>query len=433
MATFEAVVSKYKRRDNTYNVQILVYHNGKKLYPATKIFLAKDDITRSFKIKNQKIIDSLNDITRDCREKCNKHARALGGMDVHQVVDLVKDIIEGKKENDSFRLDFFAFGRNYAKTIKSKGTAGLYVTSLNNLEKFVGKPELDINTITSKFIMKWITWIQEQPALFGKTKGNRAQSLYPSCIRKIHNAAKEEYNDEDLGIINIPLSPFDRVKLPSQPVTRKRALSILQIKEIMNLPYNKETKDKTCRFNLAKDMFLLSFFLVGINSADLYFVDHFEDGRITYKRRKTTSRRADKAEISIKLEPEIQELFNKYKDPDNVRIFKFHKMYADMSTFNSAINKGLKQVAKCLKEKYDELPDDEKEKNKHLLIDDLEYYAARHSWATIAQNDAGVNKYDVHEALNHAPEGEMKVTEIYTKKDWTKIDKANRKVIDLFY
>ena len=60
----------------------------------------------------------------------------------------------------------------------------------------------------------------------------------------------------------------------------------------------------------------------------------------------------------------------------------------------------------------------------------MEFYAARHSWATIASNEAGVDKYTVHEALNHVDPA-MKVTDIYIKKNWSNIDKANRAVIDL--
>lgn len=64
-----------------------------------------------------------------------------------------------------------------------------------------------------------------------------------------------------------------------------------------------------------------------------------------------------------------------------------------------------------------------------LGIDDLEFYAARHTWATIASNEAGVDKYTVHTALNHVDEN-MRVTDIYIAKSWDSIDAANRKVLD---
>ena len=55
-------------------------------------------------------------------------------------------------------------------------------------------------------------------------------------------------------------------------------------------------------------------------------------------------------------------------------------------------------------------------------------YISRHSWATIARNDLHVNKYVVHEALNHVDDA-MKVTDMYLKKDYSQNDDANRRVI----
>ena len=62
--------------------------------------------------------------------------------------------------------------------------------------------------------------------------------------------------------------------------------------------------------------------------------------------------------------------------------------------------------------------------------EDLEFYSARHTWATLAANDAGVDKYTVHTALNHVDE-KLRVTDLYIKKSWKPLDNANRKVLDL--
>lgn len=149
-----------------------------------------------------------------------------------------------------------------------------------------------------------------------------------------------------------------------------------------------------------------------MNGVDLYNCKEYKDGRITYQRVKTKERRIDKAEISIKVVPEIQPLVDKYRDPTGERVFRFYKMYSSMDTISAAINKGLKKIGKL------------------IGVDDLEFYAVRHSWATIALNDAGVDKYTVHTALNHVNDS-MRVTDIYIRKSWDMIDEANRKVMDL--
>lgn len=89
-------------------------------------------------------------------------------------------------------------------------------------------------------------------------------------------------------------------------------------------------------------------------------------------------------------------------------------MYADKGTFNAAINKGLKVVGKKIKEPG------------------LTFYAARHSWATIAVNDCGIDKWTVHLALNHVDPATA-VTDIYIKKSWKPVDEANEKVIETLF
>lgn len=80
-------------------------------------------------------------------------------------------------------------------------------------------------------------------------------------------------------------------------------------------------------------------------------------------------------------------------------------------TKSDSIVEELKQVAELIKEK------------------DLEYYSARHSWATIARNKCQIDKHIVSEALNHTDQS-MRVTDFYLEKDFTQINEANRRVLD---
>ena len=159
-------------------------------------------------------------------------------------------------------------------------------------------------------------------------------------------------------------------------------------------------------------MFILSFAVVGMNLVDIYYCEDCTNGRITYERTKTKNRRADRARISIKIQPEIQALVDKYRDPSGKRVFKIYRMYSSMSTLHKAIGAGMKKIAE------------------DLGMDKLDFYAARHTWATLAQNDAGVDKWTVHTSLNHVDD-ETKITDTYIRKSWDPIDKANRKVLNL--
>lgn len=70
MATFKYEIFKDRKRiDGTYNVKIRVTHNRKLKRIPTSIYVTKEDITKGFKIKNQSILDELNNIISIYREQ----------------------------------------------------------------------------------------------------------------------------------------------------------------------------------------------------------------------------------------------------------------------------------------------------------------------------------------------------------------------------
>jgi len=102
----------------------------------------------------------------------------------------------------------------------------------------------------------------------------------------------------------------------------------------------------------------------------------------------------------------------KYLDPDGEYLFIFPNMYADHLNFVKAVDKGLNQVAKVCE-----------------INSNVSTYYARFSLASIARNDCGISKDDINLLFNHV-DLNLKVTDIYIKKDWSIIDRAIKKVID---
>ena len=295
-----------------------------------------------------------------------------------------------------------------------------YTTAINALIRFVGKEELDINLITQDFLEGFKSFLNKEREAHRKNliqqgkrvPSNRTLSLYLVSIKKLFNEAKKKYNRKERNLILIAHSPFDDFSIPKQEATRKRAIPSDIIYKVWKLPYKEMRKGykSTCRYNLAKDCFILSFCLMGMNSADLYSVTDLNNGTITYNRMKTKERRLDGAKMQVDIPRLILPLIEKYRDKTDKRIFNFYQYYSNEKIFNKAINRGLKEIGAL------------------LGIDDLEYYAARHSWATIALNKVGIDKYTVHAALNHVDES-MRVTDIYIERDFVNENKANDKVV----
>lgn len=414
MATFKPEIQN-RCADGSYKVRIRVTHNRDVRRMPTHLTLSADEVTAGLRIKNQNVLDQCEDLIRRCRAIVNNLGYEATAMPVDKLTSIIRTRLVGDK---AFCLDFIKYTKEKAKEV-SKGTGKNYISMSNALCRFLKRNTLDISEIDTAFLRKFETFISNEPSQRGnnrkgvngaaRAKGGRAISAYLACVRTVHNKAKEEFNDEDRGINRIPYSPFKKFKIKPQPMTRKRGLMQEVVQAIIDLPYE---PGEISRLNLAKDCFILSFALIGMNSVDMFFAPPVKRNTLVYNRRKTAGRREDKAEMKVRLNSCLDRLLHTYADPKGKRLFNFYLRYANPFNFSRAINTGLKQIGE------------------RLGLERLDFYAARHSWATLARS-AGVDKSTVHEALNHAG-GEMAITDIYIDRDWSLVWRANERVLDLF-
>lgn len=428
MATFKICVFEHqKRRDDRYPVSIRVLWKSKAAYIHTEYYVTDKQINKkTFEVKDNFILNELN--KRIVKYEDLK-AKKLGfKIELYTAKELAEWLQKEIRPGTDTTIDFVEFARGQIAKMNAQGR----ITSASNIKRSVnamidfcnGREKISITEITSKFLEKFEAYLLTKRTMkrknqFGKTvtitrKGLAPVSIinYMTDIRTLFNAAMEEYNDEDKDEIRILHYPFRKYKIKRPPETEKRNLSAEQIKAIRDLSEERLQLDRTV---FARDVFMLSFYLCGINFADLYFVDRFPDARnmrLEYKRKKTRGRRQDNAFISIKIEPETMALVEKYRDKTGKRAFDFHTRYNDFRNFSANVNKGLKKVAAACE-----------------IKEPVSTYYARHSWATIARNKCGISKDDVDLALNHIDQG-LKMADVYIEKDWSIIDNANKKVLD---
>ena len=416
MLTIKAEVQKdRKRNDGSYNVKIRFTKDRAVKRISTNLFATVADLTSDLKLRE----DSM---TKQEADRLVLHYRTLvnslhldsGNDDVSEIVNRLLCKEEAEKP-----IDFITFSKKWISETTIKGKDN-YTTALNSFIRFLGKEELEIKKITVDLLEHYRDYIikvrkervKTLQAEGKRVPSNRCLSLYLMSLRHLYSEAQKFYNKPDKGLMRIPHTPFEYFKIPKQEATRKRAVTPQQIKAIWSLPYLNVHKGvkHTCRPDLAKDCFILSFCLMGINSVDLYNATELRGNKLVYCRTKTKDRRLDKAKMEVIVPDMVLPIIEKYRDTTGQRLFKFYKDYRDHKAFNKAINNGLKEIGD------------------QLQIEDLEYYAARHSWATIALNKCRIDKYTVHAALNHVDEN-MRVTDIYIERDFVNENKANQKVV----
>jgi len=433
MATFKISVFRHQvREDGKYPVSIRVYWKRQYGYIKTEYYVTIHQINQNkkkgaFELKDNLIISELSD-----RIKLLEDAKVKRlGIKIHNYTakQLARFFEQYLKESggDTDRIDFIDFARNYIKEKKEdkKDVSRIYI-SVNSLEDYVKDCKwsaLYIDQLTSGFLSGFEKFLRKERTIirnnqFGKPVttihkpvSDTTVANYMTDVRTLFNAALNMYNDDEKGITKIHHYPFKKYHLPKLLPTKKRNLPS---DEILKIIESRDEMFSSQRDILAKDVFILSFSLAGMNCIDLYNLElqEYKNGRFTYNRTKTEGRRSDSALISIKVEPEILQYIQKYKDNTGKKVFDFHNRYANSHGFVSAVDKGLKNVVKILN------------------IDvPLSSYYARHSWATIARNKCKISKSDVDECLNHVvPENKM--ADIYVEKDWSFVDDSNRKVLN---
>ena len=293
-----------------------------------------------------------------------------------------------KKEEE---VDFFAFAKNWLAHTNIKGKKN-YQCMLNTFSSFLGKESLSFSDITYTLLKEFESHLHQKP---------RAQSLYLGELRHLFREAMLEYNTEENTTIKS--DPFIRYKVPKQVM--KKGVRALTLEELMKV-YHYQGRPGS-RDQLARDTFILSFCLMGMNSVDLFSATNYKNGYIKYNRTKTKDRRSDEAYIEVKVHPFIMPLMRKYAGTKT--IFNFCSRYNDYEGFNKNLNIGLKKVGNS------------------VGIRDLEFYQARHTFATLSRNLMKFSKGDVDEALNHV--GSFEVADIYIAKDFSIINDNNFKLI----
>lgn len=387
MATITIEIGK-KNKKRMRPISFLLCHGTQKKRISTGVSVSDSELTANGKRirepEKAKLIESKRRELQDRLDALQLDSLGRATMDVSEIVSR----IIAKKEE----LDFFLFADEWIERSTINGKKN-YVTMLNSLERYLNRRRLAFGDITYNLLEGYERYLKDKP---------RAQSMYLGFMRHLYREAMRRYNtDYETIIAN---DPFMRYRVPKQQIKKGvRALTLEQLLTIYNYkgrPYS--------RAQLARDCLVLSFCLMGMNSADMYEAKTLTAGVLKYNRAKTKDRRSDAAYIEVKVHPVIKNLMKVYKGTD--RVFSFSKRYSSAADFNRAINIGLKDVGE------------------ELGIKNLQFYQARHTFATLSRNMMHFSKSDVDEALNHV--SPYDIADIYIARDFTIINDNNFKLLD---
>lgn len=292
------------------------------------------------------------------------------------------------------RSTFIARFIKFMESRNTPGTRGVYRQTLSRMRAFDTK----IDSRSFEDIDKrWLKRFEEFLSMTSKSAN--ARSIHFRNIRAVFN---EALADEITSSY-----PFRKFKIRSQP-TAKRSLTTDQLRRLMLYPVEEYQE-------IYRDMFILMFYLCGINAVDLFNApaDAIINGRLEYVRAKTGKF------YSIKVEPEAMDIIEKYKgDRYLLNIMDTRASYLD---FVRRMDRGLKQIGPTERHGLGG------KKTRTPLFPYLSQYWCRHTWATIAA-ELDIPKETIAAGLGH--DLGNSTTAIYINFNLKKVDEANRRIID---
>lgn len=407
MATFQSIILKgnvHIRQDETTNIKIRISHKGKTAYISTDLYVHHKKFRKGHATGAN--ADFINTRLRDELQRYTKNYMKLGSLPDKLTVHELREKVSVDPELQE--IDFLEFAENYRQELIATGRDGSargLKGVIFNLRKF--RPTLMVSQITLRFLDDFYDYLTRQGV-------RNARDNYMREFRLLFREAVNRYNDEDRGIIRIPNYPFRAFKFQKiKKEKRHRSLTVDQLRAIYKFLPERE------RQQMATDMLMLMFCLIGINTKDLYYLlPANKHGRVKYRRSKTGR------EYSIKLEPEAQEIIQRYKGEK--WLINASQRYSDYLNWQKYINYELKLVCGAILEKMKE--SDPKAEFPQAVATNW----ARHTWATIARNDCRIDKDDVALCLGHE-DTDNKVTDVYIRYDYSIIDESNRKVLDKIF
>ncbi|MCI6213265.1 site-specific integrase [Bacteroides heparinolyticus] len=285
--------------------------------------------------------------------------------------------------------NFISYLDCFLELKSNAGTRSVYEGTRNKILVF--DKGCTFETIDRNWLSRFEKWMIDSGM---KTN---AYAIHLRNIRAVFNYAI----DEEITT----LYPFRKFKIRKEE-TRKRSLTVEQLRQLRDYPCEPYQE----RY---RDMFMLMFYLIGVNAVDLFNAKKLVNGRLEYKRAKTGKL------YSIKVEPEAMGIIEKYKGKKY--LLNVLDEYGNYKDFLHRMGIGLKQIGECKRSGLGG--------KKHItpLFPDISSYWARHTWATIAAS-LDVPKETIAAALGH--EIGMSVTSIYINFDMRKVDEANRLVLD---
>lgn len=398
---------------------MVIYNNGTAAQIATGLMLHKNEFEAG-KVVGVPMAGKLTQMLGIKRAKLQLDIEelAVGGYEVDKMKAAeIKKAVMAKRGNDGEEGNGegngagneTAFGTFAEKFIARRGkekTRKVYEMTLRKMGGYCDVGRLRFADIS-------VGWLRDFEQWLGATCSVNTRGIHLRNIRAVMNAAIDE------GVVPADLYPFRRFKIKKEE-TMKRSLSVGDLRRLRDYPCEGWQRKYV-------DVFMLSFYLAGINLVDLMGLPPLgADGVIRYRRSKTG------VLCQLSVPPEAMEIIERYRGDERLLWFgeRLKPGAEGWHDWLHRFNEGLQKVGPSgymYVRRKGRCGGKQRVKVYNALFPELTSYWARHTWATLAA-EIDVPDAVIDAALGHRPACRM--ADIYIRRDARKVDEAVRRVIE---
>lgn len=325
MTTFSIVIVPTKRLANgKHRIRIAVAHQAQTRYIATPFIL--DSISQ---LKKGRVVRHENaaQINLCLQRTINEYILILSSIKHANQLTCTQLIHSIQEEERKKYLTFDVIAKEFLSTLQSESrikSYKLYKTAISHFNRFLKKEHnIPLEQIRPSHIHQYQKFLEKREL------SSTTVRIYLTLIKVILNyAIKMDY-------IHYKVHPFAACILPSSRI-RNLDLTVEELKSLRDVSLKEQN------LLIVRDLFMLTYYLGGINLKDLLDY-HFEENNLilSYIRHKTYRTKHGENEIVFSIQPEAQQIISKYRTDKGFLKFgpyeSYNKVYSVIYRYLSRI------------------------------------------------------------------------------------------------
>lgn len=319
MANFSLVIVPAKAMaGGKHKVRVMVSHNSQTRYILTDIIIDSETEFKEGRVVKRPDKDVLNlRLKRICDKYFERYMELefSNCLSCSQLVRLITD--DGRDKCRTFEDVVDEYLSQIDEEDRGK-TYKLYRLAADRYLRFAGTGA-PMEHITPIRINNYINSLKKQRL------SNTTVNIYITLLKVIINYAKK------MQYVNFKVDPFITAKIPS---ARKREtfITVEQLKRVRDLDVKKHN------MMIIRDIFMLTYYLAGMNLIDMLDYDFRNADEVNYIRRKTRNTKDGDSMVCFTIPDEAKPLMAKYMDKKTGKlVFGKYKTY--VSCYNTLTRK----------------------------------------------------------------------------------------------